>query len=352
MRAQYEVLCSIVSQEYASLCLDIPEGIAVIRSEGISIAKQRTRAIALLDSWRRSAEINTLRLNPSTCSDKPATMAAAKNLLQLTHEFRFLLAEFERDQKRPRYASHRSWKNKGRKWREEILPLKLPNVEKGRFVRALCRLCLYTNIFRDWAPRLFLQQERQEERSEARRRSGQKEDEGQDTADFERYRSNDDDMNPNELLRERSEAQRVWMMFIGVIPPWEHDEMKTVWEWLYERFRDLLFCTLDKLASQYQKYEHKITSDTKRLRDIVPAEQNIDAREEPGLIDTALQPSPGETLGDYLAEFENDVRTHTGTLNLRMRGPRFVYMACAGRRLDLQRLVMKNLDKSRAIGTI
>lgn len=99
-------------------------------------------------------------------------------------------------------------------------------------------------------------------------------------------------------------------MFIGVIPPWEHDEMKTVWEWLYECCRDLLSYAVDELASQYQKTEHKITSDTKRLRDIVPAEHNIDVREEPGLIDNTLRPSPGETLGDYLANFENDMRSH------------------------------------------
>ncbi|KAJ5728802.1 uncharacterized protein N7483_003310 [Penicillium malachiteum] len=63
------ILSSILRRQSEEMSLDLSETITAIRSKGLLMEHHKEQATALLDTWRRSAEIRDLGLSPSLRTD-------------------------------------------------------------------------------------------------------------------------------------------------------------------------------------------------------------------------------------------------------------------------------------------
>ncbi|QKX53010.1 uncharacterized protein TRUGW13939_00081 [Talaromyces rugulosus] len=106
-RVRQEVLSSLLKRQYGDL-LDIADGITAVRSKGLWLNFHEEEAIALLDAWRRKEEIQ----------------------------------DYAKNAPRPRWIQLEPTQ-----WHQKILPLDLSDTEKPRFMRGLCRLQIFFNIF-------------------------------------------------------------------------------------------------------------------------------------------------------------------------------------------------------------
>jgi hypothetical protein len=195
-----EALCGIVKNQWGVLLAD---AITAIRSRGLLFSTHKHEAIRLLDTWRRKEEIRDLALGSSIPIDEPDNLEEIFHLLYLHKVFHFFLDDYAKNVPRPPWMENEEWET-------SVIPIKLSQTEKHRFLRALCRLQTYEHIFglperlesgiwidNDW------------------RNTKQK---------------SSSSMSPNE------EAYRV---FFGPMPPWEYHEMGCVWTYFKTLFEPI-----------------------------------------------------------------------------------------------------------------
>jgi hypothetical protein len=136
-----EILSSLLKRQYGDL-LDIADGITAVRSKGLWLNFHEEEAIALLDAWRRKVEIRKLGLTPSIQLDEPRSL---EEIIQIFHLYRmldFFLEDYAKSAPRPGWIQLEPTQ-----WHQKILPLDLSDTEKRRFIRGLCRLQIFFNIF-------------------------------------------------------------------------------------------------------------------------------------------------------------------------------------------------------------
>lgn len=204
------LLSCILQKQYGEL---LPEAIAFIRSRGLFFAKYKEEAIALLDTWRRRQEIKELALSSSRLV-KPTNMEEIMGLLQFGKVLQFFLKDYTVKLPRPGWIEADQW--------EKMLPIELSNDEKHRFLRALCRLQIYSNIF-----------------AIAERRRNDKD-----------YFDND----WQHLTTLPSAEEEVYRLFYGTLPPWEYVEMGCVWTYLQTKFGPVYKVVADGLRDLVEKH--------------------------------------------------------------------------------------------------
>ncbi|KAJ5239651.1 hypothetical protein N7468_004270 [Penicillium chermesinum] len=134
-----ELLEFHVQQQY-SKDLDLAEALTAVRSRGNRFYDRQESAIALLDLWRRRDEFRELGLSSSRRMDKAESLEEVIELLHLHKKLSFFVNDYAINTPKPPKVSPAEWKN-------EYLPLKLSSTERGRILRALCRLQILKNIF-------------------------------------------------------------------------------------------------------------------------------------------------------------------------------------------------------------
>ncbi|KAJ5634713.1 hypothetical protein N7528_002555 [Penicillium herquei] len=175
-------MSAILRRESGEMHLDLSEIITVVRSKGLVMEHHKEEAIALLDTWRRSAEIDSKEI---------------REILYFYKVLRFFIDDFQRNVPRP------SW-IRPQKWQDEIIPLNLSDIEKSRIFRALCRLQVLSNVFGTTEIK----------------------------DDSANYRDNRWNSNGN-IFEIDEEGYR---LFYGAMPPWEYEEMGSVWGYLLSKY--------------------------------------------------------------------------------------------------------------------
>lgn len=140
LRVREEVLSSILRRQYDEF-LPLSEGIAAIQSKNLHMPHNKEKAIALLDSWRRSEEISSLALTSGPQPNEPTSLHEIIELLNLHKEINFFLEDYSTNAPQP------PWIDPGQ-WPSRYLPLRLSHMEKRRFARALCRLLACQHIWK------------------------------------------------------------------------------------------------------------------------------------------------------------------------------------------------------------
>lgn len=191
------VLCSILKTQYDAL-LDLPEAITAVRSEGLSFHSHKEEAICLLDTWRRQKEIGWIDSIKSDQSGDLQTLEETVKVFRLYQELNYFLEDYTQNAPRPTWIEPTQW-------REEKLPLALSLIEKRRFLRALCRLQIFANIF------------------------------GAPERDLDLL-SKDEYWNDVSDMETENEA---YSLFYGTIPPWEYEEMGCVWSYLMTKYNPI-----------------------------------------------------------------------------------------------------------------
>ncbi|KAJ6013814.1 hypothetical protein N7540_008405 [Penicillium herquei] len=180
------------------MSLDLSEIITVVRSKGLLMEHHREQAIALLDTWRRSTEIRDLGLSSSLRTDVPRDSKEIVEIIYFYKVLRFFVDDFQKNVPRPNWIQPEQW-------RDEIIPLRLSDSEKGRLLRALCRLQILANIF--GLPEI-------------------KNNWSDESSNDWRWKQ---EFSPDAHL----EAYR---LFYGAMPPWEYEEMGSIWGYLLSKY--------------------------------------------------------------------------------------------------------------------
>jgi hypothetical protein len=191
------LLCSILKTQYGSL-LDLSEVITAVRSEGLSFHSHKEDAISLLDTWRRRNEITELSLAKSNQKNDFDGLEETIKVFRLYQELNYFLEDYAQNAPRPTWIEPTQWQ-------KEKLPILLSVIEKRRFLRALCRLQIFANIF--GVPEMDLD-------------LSSKDEYWMEEADWE---------NENEA----------YSLFYGTIPPWEYEEMGCVWSYLMTKYNPI-----------------------------------------------------------------------------------------------------------------
>ncbi|KXG49250.1 uncharacterized protein PGRI_031200 [Penicillium griseofulvum] len=199
---RHEALCRIVKNQWGVL---LGDAIAATRSRGLIFTQYKHESIALLDTWRRREEINSLALSSSNRIDEPGNLEEISHLFYLYKVFHFFLEDYAKNIPQPPWMEDDQWKT-------QVLPIKLSPSESHRLLRGLCRLQIYQNIF--GTP---------EHLDVPYHQVGEKPD------------RNQWDMNkgPSGHCDPRRE---VFRLFFGTIPPWEYQEMACVWAYFKTMF--------------------------------------------------------------------------------------------------------------------
>ena len=211
-----EALRGVVKNEWGVLLAD---AIAATRSRGLKFAHHKQDALALLDTWRRKEEIRDLALGSSIPIDEPNDLEEILNLLYLRKVFHFFLQKYETKAPRPPWISNDQWTN-------TILPMKLSEIEKHRFLRALCRLQIYANIFSEY--------------------------EYTATTPHGSKSNNWGSFKDNFHLYEEG-----YRLFFGAMPPWEFQEIGCLWGYLTTMFGHIYTEISDGLHDLVEKYMTK-----------------------------------------------------------------------------------------------
>ncbi|CAG8895258.1 unnamed protein product [Penicillium egyptiacum] len=140
LTVRLEALSGIVKDQWGVL---LGDAIAATRSRGLQFANHKQEAIAILDTWRRKEEIRDLALGSSIPIDELNNLEEIFNLFYLHKVFHFFLQEYDMKAPRPPWISNDQWEH-------SILPMNLSDTEKHRFIRALCRLQIYANVFSEY----------------------------------------------------------------------------------------------------------------------------------------------------------------------------------------------------------
>jgi hypothetical protein len=182
-----ELLYEILKGNYGEF-LDLSEAIIAIRSKELWLAHHEKQAIALLDRWRRREEIR--QSYPALAAElyQPGDVEEIVKLLRFHKILQFFFEDYTINMPRP------SWIEPAR-WQQE-LPLTMSDVERCRFMRALCRLQIYSNIF--GPPR--------------------------------------DRKRPRVPASNFSSDEKSFRLFLGAMPPWEYHEMGCVWSYLQTKY--------------------------------------------------------------------------------------------------------------------
>lgn len=133
------VLCSVLKTQYGDI-IDLADAITAVRSKGLWLKHHQEEAIFVLDAWRRKAEIRELGLTPSLRLDEPSSPEETIKIFHLYRVLHFFLEDYAKNVPRPEWIQHTQWRLK-------VLPLDLSDTEKCRFMRGLCRLHIFFNIF-------------------------------------------------------------------------------------------------------------------------------------------------------------------------------------------------------------
>jgi hypothetical protein len=184
--------------------LDLAEAITAIRSTGLWLEHRGEEAIALLDRWRRREEIGQYFPTSVGRVDQPDDVEEIIKLLQLHKKLQFFLEDYTINVLRPPWTDLAQW--------ERELPIRFSDNEKRRFMRALCRLQIYANIF------------------------GPPED-GQ----------------PHRVpINNYFEEEKAFRLFLGAMPPWEQHEIGCVWSYLMTKY-DPIFKKISHDLSEAMK---------------------------------------------------------------------------------------------------
>lgn len=191
------LLCSILKTQYGSL-LDLSEVITAVRSEGLSFNSHKEDAISLLDTWRRRNEITELSHAKSNQKNDFDGLEETIQVFRLYQELNYFLEDYAQNAPRPTWIQPRQWE-------DEKLTITLSLIEKSRFLRALCRLQVFANIF--GLPEMDLD-------------LSSKDEYWMEVTGWE---------NENEA----------YSLFYGTIPPWEYEEMGCVWSYLMTKYEPI-----------------------------------------------------------------------------------------------------------------
>lgn len=195
-----EILRDLLYKEYNGL-VNVPDAVTAIRSKELhaSLPSNKERIISLLDIRRRSDEV-------------PETPVSIDETIQLLHLHR--IAIFLMDD-HCTFAPRPGWMDQT-KWKTEILPLRLSETEKVRWLRGFYRLQIFANIF---GPIEFPVHEFNAEKRD-----------GWDGKTFT--------------------MEEAWRVFFGTMAPWEVVELGCVFQYIQERYTEPYYEIAENL-SQY-----------------------------------------------------------------------------------------------------
>ncbi|KAJ5436913.1 hypothetical protein N7445_007798 [Penicillium cf. griseofulvum] len=204
-----KLLCSFAANLWGDV---LAEAVYVCESEKLLEYRTATQqkaivtneVVELLDRWRYYRET----AKPAE-QDAPTKASDALRLLDLHKEMTYFVQGFSKHNKRPRYVNPHQWQ-------KVQFPVVLSSTEEHRLLRALCRLQLHSNVFAK-AP----------SRSER---------------PFDRYA----------LC-----SQEVWRLFFATMPPWEYEEMGSVWAYLQTEFDPVLY----KIRHEFREHGDELFKD-------------------------------------------------------------------------------------------
>ncbi|KAJ5180176.1 hypothetical protein N7492_003386 [Penicillium capsulatum] len=192
--ARRGLLTRMVPKLYGEL---MPEAIAAIRSEGLSLTRNMKQAIAVLDDRRRWKEIVDLQKQRENRPDTFVNMGEVMKLLRLHKTVQFFLKDFPEHQR----LSQRLLTGENRiDWLD--VAFRLSDTETLRLTRALLRIQTYCRIFGKQETRM----------------SGP---------------------NPS-LLLEYLDPNSGPCPDFGLLPPWKMEEIACVWKYLQEKSSPLI----------------------------------------------------------------------------------------------------------------
>lgn len=197
-----DLLTYALYAEYDGI-VDITDSIVALRSRNLhaSVPANSDKIYSLLDQWRRHGEIRSLDLaSASDLPDRPINFDEVLRLLRLHKIMKFCLDGFCSSMPCPEWANKKHWNT-------DVLPIKLSRVEKTRFFRGLYRLQIYGNIF---GP---LQRQPV-------------------------YREEDYDDEYGEWVDITFDLEEAWRVFFGTMTPWEFQELRCVWQYIYEQYNE------------------------------------------------------------------------------------------------------------------
>ncbi|KAI9932370.1 hypothetical protein ASPWEDRAFT_27365 [Aspergillus wentii DTO 134E9] len=237
---RHELLACLVKRQYGGF-LDMAEALTAIRSKDIYFGLQTGNAICLLDSWRRRDEIRS-HASPNLI-DEPNGLEEVIQLLHFHRMLCFFLEDYSINAPRPPWIEPAQWES-------EFLPLDLSPCEKGRFLRAMCRFQLVKNLFGD---PVYCEDYGTCD-SCAKRNTWQLGEIGE--------LKGTESIRPTWQIREQA-----YRLFYGTIPPWEHEEMGGVFNYL-----------MAKIETIYKEIAHDLRQLSKSTPceffwDILPKEQ-------------------------------------------------------------------------------
>ncbi|KAJ5585230.1 uncharacterized protein N7459_005030 [Penicillium hispanicum] len=236
-----ELLESLVKRQYTGF-LDLAEALAAVRSQGVHFSSRREDAIFLLDRWRRRNEIHVLSQSFSGLSLEPDGVEETTKLLHFHKVLSFFLEDYSLNAPSPPWIPSTQWEN-------EYLPLNLTPLEKCRFLRAICRFQILKNIFGDPVYEVEL---------EDNNPYGDKMD----------WQIGDGDRKaPASIRRPWLIQQQAYRLFYAVMPPWEYEEMGSVFGYLISKIKAIVEEISDDLR--------RLSKNTpcKYFWDILPKEQ-------------------------------------------------------------------------------
>ncbi|KAJ5093455.1 hypothetical protein N7456_009316 [Penicillium angulare] len=188
-----------LNQEFESLAIDPAEAITALRSQGLYLRTYREEAIALLDAWRRHQEIAELALTPSIRVDQPRDFEEVIDLLHYCRQLRFFLEDFSINAICPQWMSSTQW--------NDNLPLRLSQTEQTRFMRAVCRLQIHTNIFGPALKNPYTVSR---------------------AADYRNFWQG---------FCPRDQMEPAYQLFHGAMPTWEYDEIASLVPYFEDKYR-------------------------------------------------------------------------------------------------------------------
>lgn len=137
----------MVKDLYSTPCDLLPEALLAVRSKGLHFVSHEDEAFALLDHWRRREEIKQIQSSkkPSAMRtlppfEEPSSIDEIIDLLRLHRKLQFFVNDYSTNAPQPQWVYDNSWE-------KDTLPITMSNDEKGRFLRALCRVYTITNLY-------------------------------------------------------------------------------------------------------------------------------------------------------------------------------------------------------------
>ncbi|KAJ5716996.1 hypothetical protein N7488_002642 [Penicillium malachiteum] len=246
----------------------------------------KAEAIALLDTWRRSATIRDLGLHPSLRIDVPRDSKEIREIFYFYKVLRFFIDDFQKNVPRP------SWIQPNQ-WQDEIIPLELSGLEEGRILRALCRLQVVSNIFA---------------MPEIENDSG--------TYPDNHWTWHGNGWEPH---------HEGYRLFYRAMPPWEYEGNGSLWGYLASKYVPIL-----KEVCEY-------------LRNLANAHRHFKQPRNGPVVFFLLPPDIAPPLGRLVFECEWDIDLVEWKIDgLAGMGPEFLYRVIHANHLERRNLVMRN----------